>query len=132
PPSAGSGFFDPGAGFPNRLAASVSGGITVNSVTSITATSVTLNLSTVGAATVAHDVTITNPDGQHLTGTGILTTTAPCPPTVSPTSASFNYVGGTGSVSVTINAGCAWTATSNASWITSSSGASGTGNATGA
>jgi len=33
-----------------------------------------------------------------------------------------------GTVSVTAGAGCAWTATSNASWITVASGATGTGN----
>lgn len=38
--------------------------------------------------------------------------------------------GGTGSVNVTAQNGCAWTATSNADWITITSGASGTGNGT--
>jgi hypothetical protein len=82
--SAGSGFFDPGAGFPNRLAASVTGGVTVNSVTFTDPTHVTLDISTVGATGGAKNVTITNPDGQNLTGIGILTINVPnTAPTIS-------------------------------------------------
>jgi IPT/TIG domain len=51
----------------------VTGGVTVNSVTYTSPTSVTLNVSTVGATAGAQDVTVTNPDGQAKTGTGILT-----------------------------------------------------------
>src|SRR6185295_20094779 len=69
-------FFDPGAGFANRVAASVTGGVTVNSVTFVDATHVTLNLSTIGATGGAKNVTITNPDGQFATGIGILNITA--------------------------------------------------------
>lgn len=72
----GSGFFDPGAGFLNRIAGAVSGGVTVNSVTYNSPTSVTLNLNTTGATAGAKNVTITNPDGQALAGTGILTVTS--------------------------------------------------------
>jgi hypothetical protein len=39
----------------------------------------------------------------------------------------FARTGGTGSVSVTAGAGCAWTAVSNVSWITITGGASGSG-----
>ena len=74
--TAGSAFFDPGAGFANRITASVTGGVTVNSVTFVDATHVTLNLSTIGATGGAKDVTITNPDGQSATGIGILNITA--------------------------------------------------------
>jgi hypothetical protein len=70
---AGSGFFDPGVAFANRIAASVTGGVTVNSVTYIDPNHVTLDLNTTGASQGAKNVTITNPDGQALTGTGILT-----------------------------------------------------------
>lgn len=69
----GSGFFDPGAGFLNRIGASVTGGVTVNSVTYVSPTSVTLNLSTVGATAGAKNVTVTNPDAQARTGNSILT-----------------------------------------------------------
>jgi uncharacterized repeat protein (TIGR01451 family) len=79
--SAGSGFFDPGPNLGgsavpfSHLQASVSGGVTVNSVTFNSPTSVTLNLNTVGAPAGAKDVTITNPDGQSAAGVGILTVT---------------------------------------------------------
>ncbi len=53
-----------------------------------------------------------------------------CTYSISPTSASFAAAGGTGSVSVTAGAGCAWTAVSNATFITITSGSSGTGNGT--
>jgi hypothetical protein len=68
----GSGFFDPGAGFPNHVSASIPG-LTVNSVTYTNPTQVTLNLNTTGASDGVYNVTITNPDGQFLTGNGIIT-----------------------------------------------------------
>jgi hypothetical protein len=68
----GSGFFDPGTGFLNRISASLPGGIVVNSVTYNSPTQVTLNLNTTGVADGFYDVTITNPDGQSATGIGIL------------------------------------------------------------
>ncbi len=60
------GFFDPGSGFSNRLAAVVGGGgVTVNSLTYNNPTNLTLNLSiSAGAATGARTLTVTNPDGQ--------------------------------------------------------------------
>ncbi len=45
-----------------------------------------------------------------------------------PTSANFNPAGGTASVAVTAPAGCGWTAISNATWVTITSGNSGSGN----
>lgn len=76
----GSGFFDPGAGYPNHITASVAGGsITVNSVTYNNPTNLTLNLTVAANATPsARTVTVTNPDGQSLASlTGILTIAAP-------------------------------------------------------
>ena len=60
-------------------------------------------------------------------------TTPPASPTcsysISPTSASIPASGGTGTVAVTVGAGCSWIVTSNAAWISvKSSTASGTGN----
>jgi glucose/arabinose dehydrogenase len=46
----------------------------------------------------------------------------PCTYAITPTSATFTRVGGMGSVAVTTAAGCAWTAVSNASWITPGAG----------
>ncbi|MGH9845746.1 MAG: Kelch repeat-containing protein, partial [Blastocatellia bacterium] len=53
-----------------------------------------------------------------------------CNYSISPTSQSFNANAGTGSVNVTAPNGCAWTAAGNASWITITSGSSGSGNGT--
>lgn len=53
------------------------------------------------------------------------------PPTCDYTSSKlFSSAGGAGAVAVTPADGCAWTATSSASWITITSGASGTGSGT--
>jgi FG-GAP-like repeat len=71
----GSGFFEPGPTFAKHIAATVSGGVTVNSVTYTSPTQITLNLSTVGATAGTKDVTVTNPDGQALTGTALITIT---------------------------------------------------------
>jgi hypothetical protein len=89
----GSGFFDPGPdsggpGYPNHISASVSGGVTVNSVTYTDPTHVTLNVTT-GASQGPKDVTITNPDGQSSTGSNLLNVgndvTPPAPPTLTST-----------------------------------------------
>lgn len=66
---AGSGFYDPGSGFPNRISATVSGtGVTVNSVTYMDPTHVILNVSVSPTATTGtRNITITNPDGQAAT-----------------------------------------------------------------
>ncbi len=74
---AGSEFFDPGPdtggpGYANRIAATVSGGVTVNSVTFTDPTHVTLNVRTVGATSGAKNLTITNPDGQAMAGSGVV------------------------------------------------------------
>jgi hypothetical protein len=74
----GSGFYDPGSdaggpGYTKHISASVTGGIVVNSVTFLSGTSVQLSLNTTGVSPGTYSVTITNPDGQFLTGTNILT-----------------------------------------------------------
>ncbi|MCU1290661.1 MAG: hypothetical protein JWN60_2890 [Acidobacteria bacterium] len=53
-----------------------------------------------------------------------------CSYSLSPTGVNIGQAGGTGTVSVTGGASCAWTAVSNVSWITITSGNSGTGNGT--
>ena len=83
--ASGSGFYDPGANLSapalpfTHLSASVGGSVTVNSATFNSPTQVTLNISTVGAAAGAQNVTITNPDGQSATGIGLLTITGAVP-----------------------------------------------------
>lgn len=82
----GSGFYDPGANLTapalpfNHITASVTGGVIVNSVTYTSPTSVTLNISTVGASTGLQSITVTNPDGQSISSVGgILTINAVVP-----------------------------------------------------
>jgi len=53
-----------------------------------------------------------------------------CTFSINPTSASFAAAGGSASVTVTAGAGCAWTALSNAAFITITSGSSGSANGT--
>ncbi len=53
-----------------------------------------------------------------------------CSYSISPTSQTVSASAGTGSVSVTTTAGCSWVATSNAGWISVTSGSSGSGNGT--
>ena len=53
-----------------------------------------------------------------------------CSFSISPTSASFESSGGTGSVAVTTATGCDWNANSNSSWIKITSSSSGSGNGT--
>jgi hypothetical protein len=53
---------------------------------------------------------------------------AACTLSVSPTTIVLGSGGGTGSVTVSVPGGCAWTATSNASWFVVTSGASASGN----
>ncbi|HKR63691.1 MAG TPA: BACON domain-containing carbohydrate-binding protein [Thermoanaerobaculia bacterium] len=77
--------------------------------------------------------TYTNPLGtvyQTITDTSAFATCsgASCTYAVSPQSQSFGASGGSASVAVSTTASCAWSATSDASWLTITSGASGTGN----
>jgi hypothetical protein len=54
-----------------------------------------------------------------------------CTYSINPTKQSINQDGGAGTpIAVSAGAGCGWTATSNDSWLTITSGASGSGNGT--
>ncbi len=106
--AAGSGFYDPGSNLGgnavpfSHIGASVTGGVTVNSVTFNSPTQVTLNVSTVGAASGPQSVTVTNPDGQTSTGNGILTVGASAGgPTIS--SVSPNTLGQNGTRTLSVN-----------------------------
>jgi len=55
------------------------------------------------------------------------TTSSPCAYTISPSSQTFGASGGSGTVNVTASAGCPWAALPGISWITITSGVSGTG-----
>jgi Bacterial Ig-like domain len=84
----GSGFFDPGPdpggpGYASHLTATVTGSVVVNGVTFTDPTHLTLDLDTRAATSGPKDVTITNPDGQSETATGLITI-APAGSTPSP------------------------------------------------
>jgi PKD repeat protein len=70
--TSGSGFFDPGAGFDNRISAAVTGGVAVTGVDYVDPTHVVLHLDTTSASAGAQTVTITNPDGQNASGADVL------------------------------------------------------------
>jgi uncharacterized repeat protein (TIGR01451 family) len=83
-PLSGSGFFDPGPdtggpGFANHIAASVSGSVTVNSVSFTSPSQVMLSLNTTAATAGSKTVSIINPDGQIASG-AILTISGVAPP----------------------------------------------------
>jgi hypothetical protein len=76
-------------------------------------------------------VTAVGPNGVgRSTPSNTFSFSAPCSYAVAPTTQSIVAGGGPASTSVTSAAGCAWIATSNASWLTITSGAAGTGNGT--
>ncbi len=60
-------YFDPGPGFPKRIAASLGGGVVVNGVAYNGPKSLTLDLDTTGAASGPYPIAVTNPDGQSNT-----------------------------------------------------------------
>ena len=100
-------------------------------------TNVVVSPNSITATAPAHaagnvNVTVTNPAGSNWTFTnGFRFVTAPgCSYSVSPTSQSVATGGGSGSTGVTTASGCAWSATSQASWISITSGTSGSGSAT--
>jgi hypothetical protein len=70
PATAGAAFFESPAGFACKIAARIPS-VTVNKVTVNSATSVTLNLSTIATAGGVKAITLTNPDGQSATGSGL-------------------------------------------------------------
>ncbi len=100
--ASGSGFFDPGTGFANRIGASVTGGVVVNSITYTDPTHVTLDLNTIAASAGAKNVTVTNPDGQFATGTGILTVTGGAPALTLSSAVSRKTHGGAGTFDINL------------------------------
>ena len=99
---------------------------------------VTSGASGTGNGTVAFSATA-NPNGTPRTGTltiggqtfSVNQAAVGCTYALSPASQSVVAGGGTGSTAVTAPTGCAWTGVSNnTSWLTVTSGASGTGNGT--
>ncbi|HEV2029128.1 MAG TPA: hypothetical protein VGS16_11465 [Candidatus Dormibacteraeota bacterium] len=75
--ASGSGFYDTPSTLTDpcrkRIAATVSGGVIVNSITYTDPTHITLNLSTVSASSGPQSLTVTNPDGQVVVANNFLT-----------------------------------------------------------
>jgi hypothetical protein len=106
--------------------ANLTGGINVGNVTSYAMTGLSPGTTYYFAAT-AYDAS-----GDQSGDSNQVSYTVPsaCTYSISPASASFTASGGTGSVTVTTQSGCSWTASSAASWMSITSGASGTGSGT--
>jgi len=73
------------------------------------------------------DVSLTVDGRVANTVTVAFSGTPTCAYSISPSERGFSAGGGAGSVNVTAPNGCAWTATSNAAWLTINSGAAGSG-----
>jgi len=95
----------------------------------------------VGDGTVTYDVDPTNSTSER-TGTITIASTIAgtnsklfvevvqkgvCPFTVNPTSRTVSYSAGSGSISLNMTGNCSWSASRSATWLTITSGASGTG-----
>jgi len=77
----GSGFFDPGTGFSNHVAAAFSGtGITVHTVRYVNPTNLLLNVSVAFTASGARTLTVHNPDGQLATSPAAILSILPQSP----------------------------------------------------
>ncbi|MFO0951229.1 MAG: hypothetical protein U0835_08765 [Isosphaeraceae bacterium] len=107
----GLNFYDPGAGFTNRLSVTISGaGVTVTNVTYNSPTSVTVTYNVAaGAAVGGRNITLTNPDGQSTTAVNGLTIQAAAVTTtvsgVSSTAANGSYgVGSLIPITITFSA----------------------------
>jgi hypothetical protein len=73
-------------------------------------------------------ITVTATDASNCTGSANYTLVINCSYAINPTSQNFAAAGGSGSVTVTTQASCAWTAVSNDAWVTlDSSGGNGSG-----
>jgi hypothetical protein len=106
----GQGFYDPGAGFSKRLTAAIPGGVTVNSVSYTSPTSITLNISTVGTPPGNKNVSVTNPDGQAVTGAFVINVTAAplTPQSITfPAVAAFSWYQGSATLAATASSGLA-------------------------
>ena len=72
----GSGFYDPGFGFSNRLQVAISGGVRVIGVNYINSTTITAIIDTTAATAGLQTLTVTNPDGQHVARSNSISITA--------------------------------------------------------
>jgi hypothetical protein len=77
--------------------------------------------------TYSYRIRAENTHGNSAYSSTATATTQQCAYTVSPTSFNFAASGGTGEVTITTTAGCAWEPLSDSAWITFTDGTSGTG-----
>jgi hypothetical protein len=126
---------------PTAAAGNRSGTLTLT-VARNTAAAARSGIVTIGPQTVTIQQAAADPDQTPLPGptpgptpspTPVPTPTptptpAPCTFEISPTSATFGSDAATASIQVTAGAGCAWTASENSSWVTITSGTTGSGN----
>jgi hypothetical protein len=125
-----------GAGTP--VAVSTSSGCAWTASSNASWLTITSGTAGTGEGTVAFSVAANNGGarsgtltigGQTFTATQVAVAT--CTYAIAPTSQSIAAPGGAGTpVAVSTSSGCAWTASSNASWLTITSGTAGTGNGT--
>ena len=85
---------------------------------------------TVGYAAAANTTTSSRTGTLTIAGQTLTVTQAACSYTISPTTQSMTAAAGTANATVTTTSGCPWTATSNAAWLSVTSGGSGSGNGT--
>ena len=116
------------------VAVTAASGCTWAAISNASWITITSGISGSGSGTVGYSVAA-NTNTSSRTGTltiagqtfTVTQAGATCSYAIAPTSASVQFSGGTGSVTVTAGSGCTWTAVSNASWITITSGATGNG-----
>ena len=101
------------------------GGGTASGTTSWTVSGITLQ-----SGTNVLTVTATDAANNSATATLTVTYTAPCSYTLTPSIVSVSSAATTGTISVEAPAGCGWTVSWNAGWITITSASSGSGNGT--
>jgi hypothetical protein len=99
----------------------------VGNVTSYTTADLTAGYTYYFAAT-AYDASALESD--HSDEVSYTAGAVSCSYTISPSSISFGTAGGTGTIAVTTQTGCAWTAATGGSWLAITSGSNGTGSAT--
>ena len=97
--------------------------LNVGKVTTYTVTGLTDGLTYYFAATAYNTANLESATSGEVS-------TSTCTYSISPPSQSFTAAAGTGTVSVTTQSTCPWTAASGASWMTITSGSNGTGNGT--
>jgi hypothetical protein len=123
-----------GASTGNTITVTAASGCAWTGVSNAAWITVTAGASGSGNGTVTYSVAANS--GAQRTGTltiagrtfTVTQTATTCAPGISPASASVASTTSTGTITVSAASGCGWTAASNASWLTITSGATGTAN----